>query len=93
MRSIRWPLARRMYVKKARIALEFTPEERAEVDRLLARAMTEPPSGALLRTAAPKTKKRLCCRPGIKSQPVEQPGLSLDLGGRASNACKDRTGR
>src|SRR5262249_7918832 len=29
-------LARRMYVKKARIALEFTPEERAEVDRLLA---------------------------------------------------------
>jgi hypothetical protein len=52
-------LAKRMYVKKARIALTFAPQEQTEVDKLLALAETEPPSGALAKTAP--RKKRLGC--------------------------------
>ena len=59
-------LAKRMYVKKARAVLDFTPQERIEVERLLALAADAPPSQGLIESAK-QTKRRICrpasCKP------------------------------
>lgn len=52
-------LAQRMYVKKARLVLTFTPQERVEVNRLLALAEDAPSSQLPARRALPK-KQRIC---------------------------------
>jgi hypothetical protein len=52
-------LAKRMYVKKARVVLDFTPQERIEVERLLALAADASPSQGLIGSVK-KTKRRIC---------------------------------